>query len=66
MSISLLTSVPGGGKTSYAVWYIIKKAFEENRPVFTCGIPDLTVPHIPITYAQLKNWSERKPLNEFE
>jgi len=66
MSISLLTSVPGGGKTSYAVWYIIKKAFEEGRPVFTCGIPDLTLPHIHITYAELRKWSERNPLNEFE
>ena len=30
MSITLITAVPGAGKTIYAVWHIIKKAVEEG------------------------------------
>lgn len=56
MSINLLTSVPGGGKTSYAVWNIIKKAHEEGKIIYTVGIPKLTLPTIELTYDQVKNW----------
>ncbi|PTQ79709.1 zonular occludens toxin domain-containing protein [Nitrosomonas ureae] len=56
MSINLLTSVPGGGKTSYAVWNIIKKAHEESKIIYTIGIPKLTLPTIELTYDQVKNW----------
>ena len=59
MTIKLLTAVPGGGKTSYAVWHIIKKAAEEGRTVYTIGIPKLTVPTIEITYEYLKTWYEQ-------
>ena len=56
MSITLLTSVPGGGKTSYAVWNVIKSAFEEGKIIYTVGIPKLTIPTIELTYDQVKNW----------
>lgn len=59
MTIKLLTAVPGGGKTSYAVWHIIKKAAEEGRTVYTIGIPKLTVPTIEISYEYLKTWYEQ-------
>lgn len=59
MTIKLLTAVPGGGKTSYAVWHVIKKAVEEGRTVYTIGIPKLTIPTIEITYDYLKTWYEQ-------
>lgn len=58
MAITLLTAVPGGGKTSYAVENIILKAHNEGKIIYTCGIPKLTIPTIELTYAQLKKWSE--------
>lgn len=58
MTIKLLTAVPGGGKTSYAVWHVIKKAVEEGRTVYTIGIPKLTISTIEITYEYLKTWYE--------
>ena len=59
MTIKLLTAVPGGGKTSYAVWHVIKTAVEEGRTVYTIGIPKLTIPTIEITYEYLKTWYEQ-------
>lgn len=56
MSITLLTSVPGGGKTSYAVWNVIRTAFEEGKIIYTVGIPKLTVPTIELTYDQVRQW----------
>lgn len=59
MSIKLLTAVPGGGKTSYAVWHVIKEAAEQGRTVYTIGIPKLIIPTIEITYEYLKTWYEQ-------
>ncbi len=64
MSISLLTSVPGGGKTSYAVWHEIRKASEAGRVVYTCGIPKLLIPTIRVSLAQLHKWHERVLVGE--
>ena len=58
MSITLLTAVPGGGKTSYAVWHVIKKAHEEGKIICTCGIPKLKIPTIEITIEQVRKWYE--------
>ena len=58
MAITLLTSVPGGGKTSYAVENVILKAHNEGKIIYTCGIPKLKIPTIELTYAQLRQWSE--------
>lgn len=58
MSITLLTAVPGGGKTSYAVWHVIKKAHEEGKIIYTCGIPKLKIPTIEITIEQVRKWYE--------
>ena len=56
MSITLLTAVPGGGKTSYAVWNVIKEAHEQGKIIYTVGIPKLTIPTIEFTYDQVKEW----------
>lgn len=60
MSITLITAVPGGGKTLYAVWYIIKKAVGEGRIIYTAGIPELKLPVISLSYSQIKQWPERE------
>lgn len=53
--ITLITGVPGGGKTLFAVSNILKIAVDTNeklkskgeqeRPIFVEGIPDLILPH---------------------
>lgn len=58
MSITLLTSVPGGGKTSYAVWNVIKKAHEEGRVIYTVGIPKLKLPTIELSYDDVRQWNQ--------
>jgi len=65
MAITLLTSVPGGGKTSYAVQNIILKAHNEGKVIYTCGIPKLKIPTIELSYEKLRHWSETA-LNEKE
>lgn len=63
MSIKLLTAVPGGGKTSYAVWHVIREAVKEGRVVYTIGIPKLTLPTIEIDYEYLKTWYEQETID---
>lgn len=58
MAITLLTSVPGGGKTSFAVQNVILKAHNEGKIIYTCGIPKLKIPTIELTYEQIRKWSE--------
>lgn len=60
MGITLLTAVPGGGKTAYAVQNVILKAFREKKIIYTCGIPKLKIPTIELTYDQLRQWNESK------
>ncbi len=64
MSISLLTAVPGGGKTSYAVWNVIKEAHEQGKIIYTVGIPKLTIPTIELTYDQVRQWFKTSPNEE--
>lgn len=61
--IIILTATPGCGKTNHAVWSHIKPAVEAGRPVYVCGIPDLKLPHIPLTHAKLNTWAERTPVD---
>jgi zona occludens toxin len=42
--ISLLTGLPGNGKTLFALWYIKQKAEKEQREVYYHNIKDLTLP----------------------
>lgn len=69
MSITLITAVPGGGKTIYAVWYILRKAVEDQRTIYTVGIPELKLPTIRQSYKQIKTWFEREKIevaNEYQ
>lgn len=42
--ITLLTGLPGNGKTLFALWYVKQKAEREKREVFYHNIKDLTLP----------------------
>jgi len=69
MSITLITVVLGAGKTIYAVWYIIKKAVEEGRVIYTAAIPELKLPTIRKGYKDLRTWAEREQIevaNEYQ
>jgi len=66
MTITLLTATPRSGKTSYAVWHVIKPAIESGRPVYTCGIPQLKLDTIQVKYDWLKKWSERQYNEDLE
>jgi zona occludens toxin len=66
MTITLLTATPRSGKTSYAVWHVIKPAIEAGRPVYTCGIPQLKLDTIQVKYDWLRKWSERQYNEDLE
>jgi len=42
--ITLLTGLPGNGKTLFSLWYVKQKAQKENREVYYHNIKDLTLP----------------------
>lgn len=54
--ITLITGTPGSGKSVYAVWHEIKPAIERGRNVYSCGIPKLSLPAIPMSDAEARNW----------
>ena len=57
--ITLLTGVPGSGKTSKIVYELQK---ETTRPIFVMGIPDLLLPHIPAP--PVADWTVLEPAPE--
>lgn len=59
--IILITGTPGSGKSVYAVWHEIKTAIEKGRNVYSCGIPKLTLPAIPMSDAEARNWHLTAP-----
>ena len=66
MTITLLTAVPRTGKTSYAVWDIIRPAVETGKHVYVYGIPKLKLPHIKVNEEWLRNWHHRTYDDEIE
>lgn len=54
--ITLITGLPGNGKTLFALWFIKKKAEKENREVFYHNIKDL---NLPWTEADPEKWFDR-------
>ncbi|MFD1243558.1 zonular occludens toxin domain-containing protein [Paralysiella testudinis] len=46
--ISLLTGLPGIGKTSFMVWQLMTRKDLKNRPLYVKGITDLQIPHLTI------------------
>lgn len=62
--ITLLTAVPGAGKTAYAVKMLLEDATLKNRPIFT-NITGLKLPHFPIDSEWLRNWHRNAPPEAF-
>lgn len=56
--ITIITGLPGNGKTLFALWYIKKYAESENRPVFYSGITDL---QLPWTLIEPEKWLDLPP-----
>lgn len=56
--ISLITGLPGNGKTLFALWFIKKKAEKENREVFYHNIKDL---NLPWTESDPEKWFDLPP-----
>lgn len=53
--ISLITGLPGNGKTLFALWSIKQKAEKEQREVYYHNIKDLTLPWHPF---EAEKWME--------
>jgi len=51
--ITLITGLPGNGKTLYTISFVKALAEKENRPVFYSGITDLAL-----------DWTEIEPEKE--
>jgi zona occludens toxin len=43
MGVTVVTGLPGNGKTLYTLWMVEKRRKEEHRPVFYSGIKDLSL-----------------------
>lgn len=61
MPISLITGVPGSGKTAWLVYQLMTRADLKDRPLYVFNIPDLKVPHEAITEEQARTWPEWAP-----
>lgn len=59
--ITLITGTPGSGKSVYAVWHEIKTAIEKGRNVYSCGIPKLRLPAIPMKDDEARSWYKTHP-----
>lgn len=46
--ITLITGVPGSGKTAFALNAMLDHAKQNNRPIFVHGIPGLKITHEPV------------------
>lgn len=50
--ISLITGMPGSGKTSLMVYMLMTRKDLQNRPLYVDGIPELTIKHEEIPEGQ--------------
>lgn len=53
--IILITGTPGSGKTLFTVAELLAKQFKD-RPILANGIPQLLLPHTPITDLDVEQW----------
>jgi len=60
MSITLVTGLPGNGKTLYSIGALIDLAAKENRPVFYSGITDLS-PSLGWVEIDPEKWFDAPP-----
>lgn len=55
--ISLITGLPGSGKTSLMVHMLMTRSDLQNRPLFVDGIPELKIPHQPVPEGEsMETW----------
>lgn len=59
--ITLITGIPGSGKTALTVRELLKL---EGRPIFCMGIPELSIPHEPAP--PIEEWTEIRTSPEDE
>lgn len=57
--IILITGTPGSGKTLFTVSELLAGQFKD-RPLFINGIPDLLIPHEPISDEDVGTWFDGK------
>ncbi|MGC1175770.1 zonular occludens toxin domain-containing protein [Polaromonas sp.] len=61
--IILITGTPGAGKSLYGVSELLNKQFKD-RPLYVNGVPDLLLPHEPLTDEDVGKWYDgRVPEN---
>lgn len=62
--ITLLTAVPGAGKTAYAVKMLLDDKTLEGRPIYT-NITGLKLPHFQIDADWMREWFKNAPPNAY-
>lgn len=60
--ITLITGVPGMGKTAYTVLKMLREQEKGERPFFVMGIPDLKLDYSPCP--PVSEWTVKKPSRE--
>lgn len=61
--ITLITGVPGSGKTLYTVW-LAEKLARSGRRVLVDGIRDLAIDHVQVDEAWVRNWHNNVQPND--
>ena len=60
--ISLITGLPGMGKTSLMVYMLLNRKDLQNRPVYVDGIPELQVKHEEVPEGEsMETWHQWAP-----
>lgn len=54
--ITYITGVPGAGKTLNTIKLVNDEWGDSDRPIFYCGINELTLPWTEITYEEVIDW----------
>lgn len=57
--ITLISGVPGMGKTALLVSMLLEYEEKAERPIFVMGIPDLKIEHIKCP--PIEEWTEKRP-----
>lgn len=57
--ITIITGVPGMGKTALCVKMMMDELEKGDRPFFVMGIPDLKLDHSPVP--PVEEWTEKRP-----
>lgn len=60
--ISLITGVPGSGKTAWLVHQLMTRPDLKDRPLFVHNIPELKIPYLPIPEGEkVETWPDWAP-----